>query len=60
MSLIGDLIEDDTVERLADLVVHMANLRQQNKALRLQRDRYRGEAERFRLAARQQTREGTT
>lgn len=48
MSVIGDLIEDDPVEWIADLAIHVANLRRENTALRQQRDRYRNEAERSR------------
>lgn len=52
MALIGDLIEDDPTHLIADLAVHVATLRSQKEALRLQRDRYRAEAERSRVARR--------
>jgi hypothetical protein len=55
MSIIGDLIEDDSAERIADLAVHVANLRRENEALRRQRDRYRSEAERARVGQRPAT-----
>jgi len=48
VSIIGDLIEDDFTERLADLATHAVNLRSENTELRLQRNRYRAQAERLR------------
>lgn len=48
MSIIGDLIEDDYSERLADLATHTVTLRNENTELRLQRNRYRAQAERLR------------
>lgn len=48
MSVIGDLIEDGEADRIDDILVHVARLREENEALRYQRDRYRKEAERAR------------
>lgn len=53
MALIGDLIEDDPTHRIADLAVHVTNLRLENQSLRRQRDRYRNEAERARVRSAQ-------
>lgn len=52
MALIGELLEDDPTHLIADLTVHVSTLRSQKEVLRRQRDRYRAEAERARVARR--------
>jgi hypothetical protein len=49
MSVIGDFIEDDPVQWVVDLSMHVTALRRENESLRSQRDRYRKEAERARV-----------